>query len=168
MERSATPTALVERDKLDLSSPAPPEGEMESSFSWTYPFKSATSSTLCFGEPTLRKLNQVKLMCNPISSMLCDFTLGKLNQETEFYITKHTPLVHTGTPFSVPKPSSRTNRVSNCQSNLVGQAVLHHLTVHPPYTPVHQTIHHCLTICTTNLLKPKSDKDRQTNCRAEI
>ena len=77
MERSATPTALVERDKLDLSSLVPPKGEMESSFSWTYPFKSPTSRTLCFGEPTLRKLNQVKLICNPISSTLCDFTLEK-------------------------------------------------------------------------------------------
>ena len=61
MERSATPTALVERDKLDPSSLAPPKGEMESSFSWTYLFKNPTSSTLCFGEPTLKKLNQVKL-----------------------------------------------------------------------------------------------------------
>ena len=57
--RSATPTALVERDKLDLSSLAQPKGEMESSFSWTYLFKCPTSSTLCFGEPTLRKLNQI-------------------------------------------------------------------------------------------------------------
>ena len=108
LERSATPTVLVERDKLDLSSLAPPKGEMESSFSWTYPFKSPTSTTLCFGEPTLRKLNQVKLMCNPISSTLCDFTLGKLNQETEFYITKH-----------MQKSSSGTNRVSVCHSILV-------------------------------------------------
>ena len=45
MERSATPTALVERDKLDPSSLAPPKGEMVSSFSWTYLFKSPTSST---------------------------------------------------------------------------------------------------------------------------
>ena len=75
MERSATPTALVEKDKLDPSSLAPPKGEMESSFSWTYLFKSPTSSTLCFGEPTLRKLTQIKLLFNPISS------------------TKHTPHV---------------------------------------------------------------------------
>ena len=105
-ERTATPTALVERDKLDLSSLAPPKQEMERSSSWTYPFKSPNSSTLCFGEPTLRKLNQVKLMCNPISSSLCDFTIGNLNQETEFFITKHTPLVHTRTPFPMPKSSS--------------------------------------------------------------
>ena len=106
MERSATPTALVEKDKLDLFSLVPPKGEMESSFSWTYLFKSPTSSTLCFGEPTLRKLNQVKLLCNPTSSTLCDFTLGKLNQETGF-------LVHTGTPSSMPKSSPGTNRVSD-------------------------------------------------------
>ena len=94
MGRSATPTALVERDKLDLSSLAPPKGEMESSFSWTYPFKSPTSSNLCFGEPTIRKLKQQ-----------CD---RKLNQETEIDIPKHTPLVHTRTPFSVTKSSSGT------------------------------------------------------------
>ena len=58
LETSSAPTTLVERDKLDLSSLIPPKGEMESSFSWTCPFKSPTSSTLCFGEPTLRKLNQ--------------------------------------------------------------------------------------------------------------
>ena len=93
---------------------------MESSFSWTYLFKSPTSSTLCFGEQTLRKLNQVKLLCNHTSSTLCDFTLGKLNQETGFYITNHTPPVHSGTPFSMPKSSSGTNRVSDCHSSLVG------------------------------------------------
>ena len=64
---SSAPKTLVERDKLDLSSLIPPKGEMESSFSWTCPFKSPTSSTLCFGEPTL----------------------GKLNQETDSYMTKH-------------------------------------------------------------------------------
>ena len=69
LEMSSAPTTLVERDKLDLSSLIPPKGEMESSFSWTCPFKSPTSSTLCFGEPTL----------------------GKLNQETDFYMTKHMP-----------------------------------------------------------------------------
>ena len=41
--------------KHDLSSLATPKGEMKSSFSWT-------STTLCFGEPTLGKLNQVKLL----------------------------------------------------------------------------------------------------------
>ena len=112
MERSATPTALVERDKLDLSSLVPPRVAMESSFSWTYPFKSPISSTLCFGEPTLRKLNQVKLMCSRISSKICDIALEKLNQETGF-------VVHTGTPFSMQKSSLGTNRVSDCQSSLV-------------------------------------------------
>ena len=48
LETSSAPTTLVERDKLDLSSLIPPKGEMKSSFSWTCPFKSPTSSTLCF------------------------------------------------------------------------------------------------------------------------
>ena len=86
LEMSSAPTTLVERAKLDLSSLIPPKGEMESSFSWTCPFKSPTSSTLCFGEPTL----------------------GKLNQETDFYMTKH-----------MPKPSSGANRVSASHSSLV-------------------------------------------------
>ena len=56
---SAAPTTLVERDKLDLFNLVPPKGEMGSSFSWTCPFKSSTSSTLCFGEPTLGKLKHI-------------------------------------------------------------------------------------------------------------
>ena len=86
LETSSAPTTLVERDKLDLSSLIPPKGELKSSFSWTCPFKSPTSSTLCFGEPTL----------------------GKINQETDVYMTKH-----------MPKPSSRANRVSVSHSSLV-------------------------------------------------
>ena len=86
LETSSAPTTLIERDKLDLSSLIPPKGEMESSFSWTCPFKSSTSSTLCFGKPTL----------------------GKLNQETDFYMTKH-----------MSKPSSGANRVSVSNSSLV-------------------------------------------------
>ena len=131
LERPTTPTALVERDKLDLSSLAPPKGEMESSFSWTYPFKSPTSSTLCFGEPTLRKLNQIKLMCNPISSTLCDFTLGKLNQETEFYITKH-----------MPKSSSGTNRVSVCHSILETTSASKWILDKPKIEVTKTLIHH--------------------------
>ena len=86
LETSSAPKNLVERDKLDLSSLIPPKGEMKSSFSWTCPFKSPTSSTLCFGEPTL----------------------GKINQETDVYMTKH-----------MPKPSSGANRVSVSHSSLV-------------------------------------------------
>ena len=86
LETSHAQTTLVERDKFDLSSLLPPKGEMESSFSWTCPFKSPTSSTLCFGEPTL----------------------GKINQQTDVYITKH-----------MPKPSSGANRVSVSHSSLV-------------------------------------------------
>ena len=141
-ERSATPTTLAERDKLDLSSLAPPKGEMESSFSWTYPFESPTSSTLCFVQPTLRKLNQVKLLCNSISSTLCDFTLGKLNQEIEFHITKHTPLVHTGTPFSMPNSSSGTNRVSDCHSSLVTTSSSRWILDKPKIEVTKALIHH--------------------------
>ena len=86
LETSSAPTTLVERDKLDLSILIPPKGEMKSSFSWTCPFKSPTSSTLCFGEPTL----------------------GKINQETDVYMTKH-----------MPKPSSGANRVSVSHSSLL-------------------------------------------------
>ena len=86
LETSSAPPTLVERDKLDLSSLIPPKGEMKSSLSWTCPFKSPTSSTLCFGEPTL----------------------GKINQETDVYMTKH-----------MPKPSSGANRVSVSHSSLV-------------------------------------------------
>ena len=74
LETSSAPTTLVERDKLDLSSLIPPKGEMKSSFSWTCPFKSPTSSTLCFGEPTL----------------------GKITQETDVYMTKHMPKPSSG------------------------------------------------------------------------
>ena len=83
---SSAPTTLVERDKLDLSSLIPPKGEMKSSFSWTCPFKSPTSSTSCFGEPTL----------------------GKLNQETDFYMPTH-----------MPKTSSGANQVSISHPSLV-------------------------------------------------
>ena len=81
----------------DLPCLASPKGEMASSFSWTSFFKSPTSSTLCFGEPTLAKLNQVKLL-----------------SETEFCITKSIsfcdPVVHIGNTFLLtskpfpPKP----------------------------------------------------------------
>ena len=86
LETSNAQTTLVERDKLDLSSLLPPKGEMESSFSWTCPFKSLTSSTSCFGEPTL----------------------GKLNQETDFYMPTH-----------MPTPSSGANQLSVSHSSLV-------------------------------------------------
>ena len=110
MEKSAAPTALVERDKLDPSSLAPPKGEMESSFSWTYLFKSPTSSTLCFGEPTLRKLTQVKLLCNPIPS------------------TKHTPHVNRVSDCHsrlVTTPSSRL--ILGKPKIEVTKALIHHI-----------------------------------------
>ena len=94
---------------------------MKSTFSWTNLFQSSTSSTLCFGERTLGKLHHVKLLCSPTPRALCDHSLRKLNQETEFCITMHIPpcVIHTGTTFSVPRSSSETDRVSNCNSSLV-------------------------------------------------
>ena len=86
LETSNAQTTLVERDTLDPSSLLPPKGEMESSFNWTCPFKSPTSSTSCFGEPTL----------------------GKLNQETDFYMPTH-----------MAKPSSGANQLSVSHSSLV-------------------------------------------------
>ena len=102
--------------KHDLSSLAPPKGEMKSSFSWT-------SSTLCFGEPTFGRLTQVKLLCSITSRTLWQPTLEKSNQETVLCITKHIPLCdssgHTGLLFPTPRSSSETNRVSNSHSSLV-------------------------------------------------
>ena len=116
-------TPLLHILKHDLSSPAPPKGEMKSSFSWTSLFKSPTSSTLCFGEPTFGKLNQVKLLCSISSSTLWDRTLAKSNQETELCITKHILLCdsagHTGIPFPTPRSSFETNQVSDSPSSLV-------------------------------------------------
>ena len=116
-----TPSLLIL--KHDLSSLDPSKGEMNSSLSWASLFKSPTSSTLCFGEPTLGKLNQVKLLCSISSRTIWDPTVAKSNQETELCITKHIPLCdsagHTGIPFPTPRSSSETNRVSNRLSSLV-------------------------------------------------
>ena len=96
---------------------------MKSIFSWTGLFKSPTSSTLWFDEPTLGNFNQVKLLCSSTTSTLCDPTLTKLNQETEFCITIDITfgdsVVHTGTTLSVQRSSSEPCRVSNCHSSLV-------------------------------------------------
>ena len=116
MKQEGYTTPSLHIPKHDLSSLAPPKGEMKSSFSWT-------SSTLCFGEPTLGNLNQVKLLCSISSRTLWDPTLAKSNQETELCITKHIPLCdsvgHTGIPFPTPRSSSESNRVSNSHSSLV-------------------------------------------------
>ena len=93
--------SFTKEPQHDFTSLASPKGEMESPFSWNSFLKSPRSSTLCFGEPAL----------------------AKLNQETELCITKYIPLcdsaVHAGTTSSVPSSPSETNRVSDCQSSLV-------------------------------------------------
>ena len=92
----------------DLPSLASPKGEMASSFSWTSLFKSPTSSTLCFGDPTLAKIDQVKLLCET------EFCISK------FYFVSYTQqLIVADTTFSVPRSSSCTHQVSDCHSNLV-------------------------------------------------
>ena len=80
---------------------------MASSFSWTIFFKSPMSRTLCFGDSTLAKLNQVKLLC-----------------ETEFCITKSYSLVHPTVYccrhiLYAPISCFCTHQVSNCHSKLV-------------------------------------------------
>ena len=86
MKQEGYITPSLHIPKHDLSSLAPSKGEMKSSFSWT-------SSTLCFGEPTLGKLTQVKLLCSISSRTLWDSTLAKSNQESELCITKPIPFV---------------------------------------------------------------------------
>ena len=70
----------------DLPSPAPPNAEMASSFSWSSLFESPTPRPLGFSETTLAVLSQVKLFC-----------------ETKFGATKtisiYEPGVHTGGTF---------------------------------------------------------------------
>ena len=108
---------LAMQDKPDVSCIASPKREMKSTFSWNSLSKIPTSSTLCFDEPILEKLNQVKLLCSSTSSTFCDHILAKLNRiklssATEFCITMHIPLcdlIHTGTTFSVPRSSSETD-----------------------------------------------------------
>ena len=123
MKEEGYTTSSLHILKHDLSSLAPPKGEMKSSFSWTCFSKSPTSSTSCFGEPTLGKLNQVKLLCSISSRSLWDPTLAKSNQETELCITTHILLCgsagHTGIPFCTPRSSSETKRVSYSHSSLV-------------------------------------------------
>ena len=116
MKQEGYITPSLHIPKHDLSSLAPPKGEMKSSFSWT-------SSTLGFGEPTLGKLNQVQLLCSISSRTLWDPTLAKSNEQIELCITKHIPLCdsagHTGIPFPTPRSSPETNRISNSHSSLV-------------------------------------------------
>ena len=116
MKQEGYITPSLHIPKHVLSSLAPLKVEMKSSFSWT-------SSTLCFGEPSLGKLNQLKLLRSISSITLWDPTLAKSSQETELCITKHIPLcdsaVYTGIPFPTPISSSETNRVSNRNSSLV-------------------------------------------------
>ena len=92
---------------------------MASSFSWTSLVKSPTSSTLCFGDPTL---DQVKLLC-----------------ETELYITKYIllcdPVVHTGAALLLTSKKHST-APSEGQSEETEEATPIHLT------KVHKSLSH--------------------------
>ena len=79
--------SFTKEPQHDFTSLASPKGEMESPFRWNRFLKSPRSSTLCFGEPTLAKLNQ-------------EPTLAKLNQVkplcvTESYVTKSSSIWYT-------------------------------------------------------------------------
>ena len=92
---------LAKRDKPDLSRISSPKREMKSTLGWTRLSKTPTSSTLCFGEPTLEKLDQETECCITI------------------HITFGDSVVHTGTTLSIPSSFSETSRVSDCHSSLV-------------------------------------------------
>ena len=93
----------------DLPSLASQKVEMASSFSWTRFFKNPTTSTLCFGEPTLARLNQVEVLCE---TEFCT--------TTKLYIVWYIQqLIVADTIFYVPRSSSYTHQVSDCRPNLV-------------------------------------------------
>ena len=110
----------------DLPSLAPPQGEISSSFSWTSLFKCPTPRTLCLGDPTFAKLNQVI----PVPMDICNKYLVTefLSMcETEFCATKSIPFcdpgVHAGATFLL---TSRTklNQVATtifCPKSLLDQ-----------------------------------------------
>ena len=97
--------SFTKEPQHDFTSLASPKGEMESPFSWNSFLKSPRSSTLCFGEPKLAKLNQ-------------EPTLAKLNQvkllcETESYVPKCSSIWHTQQHIGA------AHQVSIFHSNLV-------------------------------------------------
>ena len=102
----------------DLSSLASPKGEMTSTFSWTSFFKSPTSSSLCFGDPTLAKINQV------ISVSMCETVLCATKSATKPLNTKTWDCMYLQEEPSTPpsdEPSGDTNETTNpdeCPSHL--------------------------------------------------
>ena len=57
--------SFTKEPQHDSTSLASPKGEMESPFSWNSFLKSPRSTTLCFGEPTLAKLNHEPMIQFP-------------------------------------------------------------------------------------------------------
>ena len=127
--------------KHDLSSLAPPKGEMKSSFSWTRA-----------PHPALYVLVNLHLESSTKSSRCVashEALYGTLHLQSSI---KHIPLcdssVHTGTPFSVPSSSSETIRFSNRHSNLVT-------------TPSSRMIHGKPKIKVTKVLTHQVDKNEE-------
>ena len=106
--------SFTKEPQHDFTSLASPKGEMESPFSWNCFLKSPRSSTLCFGEPTLAKLNHEPTL----AKLSQEPTLTKINQvkllcETESYITKSSSIWYTQQHIGA------AHQVSVFQSNLV-------------------------------------------------
>ena len=83
---------------------------MTSSFSWTSLFKSPTPRTLCLGDPTLSKINQV------ISVPLCETVFCATNSATKPLNTKTWACMYLQEEPSTPpsdKPSGETNETTN-------------------------------------------------------
>ena len=88
--------SFTKEPQHDFTGLASPKREIESPFSWNSFLRSPRSSILCFGEPTLAKLNHEPTL----AKLNQEPTLAKLNQvkllcETESYITKSSYIWYT-------------------------------------------------------------------------
>ena len=94
----------------NLPSPAPPKGEMTSSFSWTSLFKSPTPRTLCLSDPTLSRINPV------ISVSMCDTVFCAIKYATKSINTKTWTCMYLQEEPSTPpsdEPSGDTDEATN-------------------------------------------------------
>ena len=118
----------------DLSSLASPKGEMTSTFSWTSFVKSPTPSTLCFGDPTLAKINQV------FSVSMCETVLSATKSATNPPNTKTSACMYLQEePSTPPSDESRDTDAhhtyrSQCNHELTGLDVVAYLERDLPTT----------------------------------
>ena len=106
---------------------------MASSFSWTSFFNSPTSSTLCFGDPTLAKLDQVKFLCETAfcitnSIPLCD---PVVHTQTTFLLTSKT-LPHKPKMYLQDKPSTPPSEVPSGETDESTSIIIPRSTSHYP------------------------------------